>query len=204
MLVGTTWDRMLAPPWAGGRETLQRLGPPRSQQERTCPSAWPTRGGRDERDRERLLFWPPPTSGSQEPKCPLSTPLHSWSCGLGRQVLLPPCTQGEGCESGPVGIKPPRACQAGSHCDPIPDQHPEWHPDSWLKGHTHTPTGWWVPRAGRGWSECREVPWLGPASLCLSDCTHGSMGVCLVGAASTYAGVSLLLGRQVVHDDEFL
>lgn len=58
--------------------------------------------------------------------------LHSLSCGLGRQVLLPPYARGEGCEShhehplaaacGPVGMKPPWACQAGSHCDPVPDQ----------------------------------------------------------------------------------
>ena len=91
-----------------------------------------------------------------------------------------------------VGINPLQACQAGSRCDPA---RPARGPDSWLQSHT-------PKQAGR----CRgQRRWAGrgsPPHTSLSDCVcvWGGRG----GAASTYSGVSLLLGCQVVHDDEFL
>ena len=56
MLVGTTWDECWLPPELVGGKPCRDWGPPR--------------GGRDERDRERLLFWPPPPLGHRSPSAP--------------------------------------------------------------------------------------------------------------------------------------
>lgn len=167
--MGTTWDRVLAPPRAGGRKPCRDWGHPGPN--KSAPAKRLAHQGRQKREGQRTPavlaspdLW---VTGAQVPP---EHSLHSWSCGLGRRVLLPPCARGEGCEShcehplaaarGPMGIKPPWACQAGSHCDLVPDQRDVLTPG--CRG-THTPTGRWVPRAGRGWSECRELPRPGPA-----------------------------------------
>lgn len=91
-------------------------------------------------------------------------------------------------------INPLQACQAGSRCDPAPDQLDVLTPGCGAT-HPNRPAG----AAGRGGGQAEAVLLPPPACLIVCVCRGGRGG-----AASTYSGVSLLLGCQVVHDDEFL